>query len=142
MSICTEYDGYNGDNTFWVARLDDGREVYQDDHRPGCTETSAWLRLVAYCNQTGHYVTGLRVQFRDHVETLPDNAEGYFFSLGAVGILASNLVNIAMYLTGYKDGDVVRITKWKVPEIIPFVYEARPYEKCANLTICKRVEHF
>ncbi len=133
--ICTDYDGFNGDSTYWVATLNDGTSVYQDDGRPGCEPSSAWLRLKVFCEQNNRWVTGLRVQFRDHIEAMDPNAEGYYFGRGATGILNEDRT-FGSFFMGVKKGDVVEVKNWIVPEIIVFHTENRPVSECERGLIC------
>jgi hypothetical protein len=90
--ICTERDNYIVNyqecNPSWIVRLSSGLAVFQDDGRPGVTPESAWLRLRAHCQETGDYITEMKIKFRSNVHVLPANADGYYFSKGARGGLS------------------------------------------------------
>src|SRR5688500_10269504 len=68
----------------WVAVLSNGETVYQDDDRPGIKPESAWIRLGNYVNNRGLHIVALSFQFRSHVISLPENADGYYFAKGAL----------------------------------------------------------
>ena len=134
--VCTVNDGFLGDQTGWWVELNDGQRAYMDDGRPGLQERSAWLRLIEYCKQTGLYPINFVIQFRDHAESLPAHAEGYFFSLGALGGTQMT-ETFSLFVTGYKVGNIVKVRKWKVPEIIVISDEDRLFEDCKHLMICR-----
>lgn len=132
--LCFEYDGYNGDGTFWTATLNNGKVVYQDDGRECYEEPSTWLRLIEYCKANSLYIIEFNVRFRDHVEHLPSNAEGYFFSKGCAAIWGDD-TSYNQYVMGYLEDNTVKITKWVVPAIIPMEKVNRDYETCKHLVI-------
>ena len=78
--ICTAIDDFICDATVWIAHLDNGLKVYQDDDRPGLTERVAWLRLKQYIHDNHCNITGLFLRFRSHeLQVVPQNKDGYFF---------------------------------------------------------------
>lgn len=132
--ICTEYDGFNGDSTFWTATLNNGLVVYQDDGREIYEESSSWLRLIEYCKKNSVYLTGFQIQFRDHIERLPDNALGYFFSKGVSATWGVERT-FNQFITGYIDEGQVKIKKWLVPELIVMENTTRTISACEHLMI-------
>ena len=117
--ITTEVDDFIRDfqenYTMWIATLNDGTVVYQDDWKPN-VEKAAWLRLKDYCDRPSLHVTELRAQFRDHVERVPSNADGYTFRFG-VGADWGGPTR-QQYVLGYVVGDTRRKVVYKVPELI------------------------
>lgn len=117
--ISTQLDDFilNKDSTIWVAALSDGRKVYQDDDRPDYDPTSAWLRLQRYVetNKECIMMTGLALQFRDHIIHLPDNQSGYYFSKG---IKARPEVSKQHYVVGYLKDKKWWLEWYMVPELI------------------------
>lgn len=114
---------YEG-NTRWIVTLNDGRSVYQDDGRPGLDKESAWERLYYFCQETGLYITGMRLQFRSHVEHLEPNKEGYFF---CKSILGSPFMekNFHYFVAGYLENGIIYTRTWKIPELIVYEEERR-----------------
>jgi len=51
------------DSTIWIAKLSDGRLVYEDDDRPGYDERSAWKRLKVFCEVNKLYVQQMFIRF-------------------------------------------------------------------------------
>ena len=122
MSVCTEWDTYINDfrltNTMWFAELSNGEKVLQDDGRPGVKPSSAWIRLVDYCNENDLYVTKLYFSNGDGL-TYPfddeDGLEGAYFMKGASGDLFTSDTTYT-YVFGNVDGNEIRIKKYSVPD--------------------------
>ncbi len=107
------------DNTRWVAKLSNGFSVFEDDNRPGLEQKNSWLRLKEYIEETGLRIVGMYLQFRSHIEKMPDNAAGYYLSKGAgVYFGAGTSPTYQFLIAGVLDNDVVRCTWWKCPELI------------------------
>lgn len=103
------------DFTRWIAYLDDGTKVYQDDGRPLETEP-AWLRLKTYCQVNKRYIKQLILQFRDHFEPLPPNKDGYMFKFGAGATWGGPTYQ--QYIVGYiEDGRLYKFV-YNIPELI------------------------
>ncbi len=102
-------------DTIWVASLNNGETIYQDDMLPG--NDSAWVRMREYCQENVLYLVDLELRFRHFVKKQPSNAEGYFFCKSLLGAMfSSHLLNY--YSVGYvKDGKIWS-QKWKVPELV------------------------
>jgi len=129
MSICTAEDEYTQSLALtearWVATLNSGLTVYQDDARPGLEVESAWLRLKEFLQSTGDYITALRIEFRSHVERpVPDHAEGYFFRRSAIGCLTSQTTK-GFFLVGHLQKSEILVQRWSVPELILVEKEVR-----------------
>lgn len=136
--ICTERDEYiqsiEEDQTMWIVKLNDGTTVYQDDTRGGY-QASAWERLKAYCITHGTYITEMKLKFRDHVEHLPSNQEGYYFVKSSEGFMGGQSTN--NYVVGYVDGDIIRTRKYKIPELLKIGDGTRELAKNERLLIRK-----
>lgn len=138
--ICTEVDNWLQErmmgSTVWVVKLNDETIVYQDDDRnyPG---DSAWLRLKQYCEQNQKYIISMYLKFRSHVEHLPDNKEGYSFIKSLRGFYSSEL-QYHFYNCGYlhDDGSFI-FEKWKVPELLMDLKEARNLDDYRHVFIQK-----
>jgi hypothetical protein len=120
------------DKTFWIAKLSDGRTVYQDDDRPDYEERNAWLRLKKFCEENNLFVTQVKIQFRDHIEVLPESNEGYFFRYGAFGCLKSKK-SYSRFIVGPVKNNQVEVQVWRIPEIIL----ENEYSETRNIEDCK-----
>lgn len=106
----------------WIATVTDGidtSEVWQDDGRPGL-ERSAWIRLQQYVKEHNLRVIGLRLQFRSHVEPLPSNADGYYFSNIFVGGMGGSMEG---YRVGYLHNNKWHLLTFQKPELVQKEYD-------------------
>lgn len=135
--ICTTRDEYiqsiEEDQTLWIATLNDGTTVYQDDGRH---ILSAWSRLKEYCEENNVYITGLKIKFRDHVEHLPSNKDGYYFIKCSECYMGSKPTH--NYVVGYIESGQIITIKYRVPEILKMDDGVRDIEKNSNLLIRKK----
>lgn len=100
----------------WIAELSDGTTAYQDDGHPERSNQPSWLRLSLYLKQTRLNIVSLKLRYRSNIaDTLPRNAEGYFFSNMMYSIFGSH--SGTCYVIGYKDGDVIKTEDWLVPNL-------------------------
>ena len=128
--ICEKEDSFLEDKTIWIAVLNNGQTVYQDDDRENLEERSAWIRLKSYLNKNNLKINSLYLKFRSNILTiLPVNSSGYFFSKG---IMASTSYekNVFYYSIGYIDDQKVFIKKIKIPELLLFEQEVREVYNC------------
>lgn len=111
-----------GREALWVAQLDDGLTVYQDDGEGD--PPSAWLRLGAYLRLGGKRIARLHLKFRARWlhDVVPGGARGYFFSRSASVVAGSPTVS--SYLMGAVHGlsengmaADVSVSRWYVPEL-------------------------
>jgi len=112
--------------TLWIATLDDGTTVYQDDDRDGISPPSAWLRLREHCRVNSRHIVRLFLRFRSHVEHLPENADGYFFCKAALGVFGNDHTQ-HFYVVGSLKNGILTVDKWKIPELIRWETETREY---------------
>lgn len=131
--ICNLYDkNYFEDKSIWVVELSNGEIVYQDDGKNSDIEYSAWIRLKTYILENNLTIKKMYIRFRSNIiYPLEDNAEGYFFSIGIIGMMSSS-DNINFYIVGSLKKDKVYIKKIKVPELIVFDEEERDANKCSD----------
>lgn len=139
----------------WIATLNDGREVFADDDRPGIQPASAWIRLNRYIQYENNNINalkpvfellpllkskeiligsnslsflsivGLRIYFRGREAKVPDNQQGYFFSKAAGAVMFGDVTH-QYYIIGYIDNNgVLRTSKYKIPELLLFEEEER-----------------
>lgn len=138
--ICTQHDNYiveyQENNPSWTVTLESGLTVFQDDLRPGVEPHSAWERLYNYCHLNNDYVKSMTIRFRSNVHHISDNADGYYFSKGARGLLCSTRT-INLFFVGTLNQGILRVQCWKVPEMLPEAIEERNIEK-AGLCLISR----
>lgn len=106
--------GRREDFTRWIAVLDDDTTVYQDDGRPG-VEEPAWLRLKEYCAQNGRHIVRMYLQFRDHIEHVQSNAEGYYFKFGASAAWGGPTYQ--QFVVGHVENGILHKSTYNVPEL-------------------------
>lgn len=119
MFVCKQEDEFTELKARWVAILDNGETILQDDGRPGAEPASAWLRLREYIRDDRLKIRRLYLQHRSNIVTpLPDDAAGYFFCNRAVALLFDNNT-YGFYVVGYLTKDnQIETQVWKVPELL------------------------
>jgi len=126
--ICTERDkfvaNYIESLPSWVVWLNSGLVVFQDDGRPGVAPLSAWERLYDYCQTHNDYIVKMNIRFRSNVHTLPSDAEGYYFSKGVRGSFGMPITH-QLFFVGALQNDRLKVTCWKVPEMLEEKTETR-----------------
>lgn len=136
--ICTIQDDFVKEKVHWIANLNSGLTVYQDDHRPGIQPYSAWVRLKEYLTETGDYITNMYLQFRSHIEKpLPENCDGYFFAYNDIAISISK-ITLSFYKIGFLKGKVIVIQRWKIPELLPAGVEFRNDDAASLACLIRR----
>jgi hypothetical protein len=104
------------DTSGWQVQLNSGEMVFEDDDRPGHVPSS-WERLCLHCAETGEYPVNMWIRFRDHVEPVGSDKDGYYLFkslLHSPGWAKPNYY----YIAGFLEDGVIKCTKWKLPEII------------------------
>ncbi len=124
-------------DTIWVAGLNNGETIYQDDALPG--NTSAWVRMGQYCQEHGLYLIDFELQFRHFVKKQPSNAEGYFFCKSLLSAMFSVHV-LNYYSVGYVEDGVIYSQKWKVPELVLEMEHERDISETIPEALIMRVE--
>lgn len=120
------------DEVIWIATLNNGLIVYQDDNRPNYE--SAWLRLQKYCKENNLKITHIRCRFRSHWEHIPSNKDGYVFCKSALGDLSSG-ITIGYYNFGYLENGHFIFQKWRIPELLLDTTEERNLDDYQHLLI-------
>lgn len=131
--ICNFYDQeYFEDKAIWIAELSNGIIVYQDDGKNSEIEYSAWIRLKEHLLKNNLCIVKMYIRFRSNIMyLLEDNADGYFFSIGIIGMMSSS-ENINFYILGSVKNNKVHVKKIKIPELIVFDEEERELDKCSE----------
>lgn len=119
-------------HTRWIAKLDNGLEIFQDDFRQYDFEDdrrySTWSRLRDFCYKEDLSIVNLRLQFRTNVQNLPTNSEGYYFCKSILGVFGT-IENLHFFVAGYVMNDVLRVSKWQIPELICIENQIREIRK-------------
>lgn len=131
--ICKTFDKeYFEEKTYWIAELSNGETVYQDDGKNENYEHSAWIRLKKYIEDNNLSINKFYVRFRSNIiYPLQENCDGYFFSIGIIGMMSSE-ENVNFYILGYVLNNKVMIKKIKIPELIVFDEEEREISNCSE----------
>jgi hypothetical protein len=125
------------DSSRWIVHLSNGERVIQDDGRPGVTPESAWLRLQKYCEINKVHIKSMYVQFRSHIEHMPNDRDGYYFCKAILGEWGATRA-VQMYNIGSVCNNQVEVIKWRIPELIPFGDEVRTIEECEKFIIWRQ----
>ena len=140
VKVCVEPDIYLGQycdkNCIWIVELSNGQTVFQDDSRPDVYPESAWIRLKQYCKNENVYIDSMRLQFRSNEIDIGSGADGYYFCKGVSAFMTTNITN-HLYIAGILDNDVVRVSRWKVPELIKEGTELRNPDLAGDCLISK-----
>jgi len=134
MKFCHSFDDFLDlkNEAIWFVDMASGIKILQDDDRPG-EIPSAWERLCIHCKESGDYITNMWIRFRDHIEHIGKDKEGYYF---IKSILSSPMnPSIYFYITGYLEDGVVKCTKWRVPELIVDKTFDRNQEDCGRTNL-------
>ncbi len=101
----------------WIVSLSNSKKVIMDDGRPGL-EPSAWVRLGRYLSEnSGIKIEEMTIHFRSNkIDTLPKNAQGYFFSHGCRGGTPDTTKQ--RFIIGHLKDDVIYLQKYNCPEMI------------------------
>lgn len=137
LFLCSSFDEFLEDKCIWVAHLNTGHVIYQDDKRPGRFEPSAWKRLGKVIREVpGIYIKKMQLKFRSHVIDLPSDKECYFYSHGVVKGMNSNGESF-FHIVGWtseKESKMLDLVWYKTPELIPTrnmsraLADCRPYQ--------------
>jgi hypothetical protein len=107
-------------NARWIATLSDGRTAYDNNRE----DVSTWSELHDFCYANGIWITKLYAHFRSNYIHLPSGKEGYFFTRSVLGSLMEGS-NTYYFLLGYIEDNVVKIQKYRIPEMILVETEER-----------------
>tara|TARA_Y100000592_G_scaffold100806_1_gene182939 strand:+ start:2989 stop:3441 length:453 start_codon:yes stop_codon:yes gene_type:complete len=117
--LCTQPDYFIEDKPIWYVHLSDGLTVYQDDNRPGQHEPCAWRRLWQYCKDKNVSIQSMSIRFRSNIVHIPnqDNAEGYYFSYGAIKEI-TDIKTRSYYICGTLRNNKINSSWYATPELL------------------------
>lgn len=121
---------YTHREAIWVAELDNGEIIYQDDYRPEFDQqdvtNKAWNRLKRYCLSKNLKIVDMYLKFWDNeVRPLPRNCSCYYFKRRFGGV-AGGFQQKYMILGFYQeDLDRFKIFCYTIPELQLFEVEER-----------------
>jgi hypothetical protein len=111
----------------WLAHLSDGSTVYQDDGRPGASPPSAWLRLQTFLLERPDLrILGFSLRFRDNFHRMVVGASPTYFFRKAISAVVGSSERADFILIGTIENAIIKLTRWKVPELILMGVEERP----------------
>jgi hypothetical protein len=64
------------------------------------------------------------IQFRTNIQHLPENADGYYFCKSALGAFGTS-ETFHFFVTGHVDDGIIRVRKFKTPELLLTEEESR-----------------
>lgn len=109
-------DNHMVQHVVWCAILSNSLSIIQDDEHPDKKgQVSAWERLSAYCKATSNNIVSMKLQFRTVIKNLEIGKDGVFFCKSVIGGISGN--NVFSYLTGTLDGDILKVVKWRTPDL-------------------------
>lgn len=119
--LSKQYDewltNYAEGNTIWVVTLNNGETIYADDGREGVEPISAWVRLASYVKEHELRIVSMHIRFRSNTMSLEPNCDGYYFCRCARGWYGDTKT-YEYFIIGTLKGDILKVQKWLVPEII------------------------
>lgn len=133
-------DNHMVTNAVWCATLSNGENVIEDDGRPNLSTValaSAWERLRLYCRLKNLHINAMKIKFRTNERHLEIGDDGVFFCKSVLGGISGK--NVFSYLTGRVDGDILKVVKWRVPDLeqVAFINDAMvDYRDPANYEDC------
>ena len=134
--LTTAVDDLCREKPIWVAELNSGQMVFQDDYRPGVSEHSAWIRLGKYVKETGDFIARLRIQFCSNMVWVEQSDLGYYFSKGCGVFLAQSQVSIDFYSVGHMvSEDIIIVKQFKTPEMLYMTDVRRTVEESGDRLI-------
>lgn len=99
------------DDVVWGVQLSDDRLIYQNPEE----EFPTWLLLKDFLEETPLDIVRMWVQFREHIQELPQNREGYYYCKGAIAAPANP--TFPHYVMGYLGGDTIYKSWYSTPAL-------------------------
>lgn len=134
MKVSTSIDDYIRENQpIWIADLNDGTSVFQDDFRPGCKEHSAWIRLQKYLTDGKLSIVRLKLKFWSNVIFTQENKKGYYFSKGCSAFMNDNK-SYESYNVGFltDDKQCIIVQEYVLPALLPLRQFNKTYQEAKN----------
>lgn len=123
----------------WIASLSNGQTAFQKDEHPDMEFSNSWLGLKKYCEDNQIYVKDLYLRFRDHLEPIAKNADGFFFIKSILGNITGYCQNF--YHTGayYEGKNHIKVDKWLIPEILVLEHQDRLIDETVLPSLIRKV---
>lgn len=124
---------YDKGQAIWIAHLEQGKCVYQDDYRPGQSHYSAWVRLAEHLRLTGDKIVSMSIKFRSNIfRNIVSKSDGYFFAKSLLAVYgAKDPINF--YLIGNLTNGKIMVQKWETPSLLHVETTSRDYAPSINL---------
>lgn len=120
--ICTKEQYYSSkptDTTFVKV-------VFDNEYHGIVLNTMDWRNCKKYAEENKLKIKDLSIRIRSNFENINvDNCEGVFFKTGSVAQLGAVFNTFNTFLLGVKDKNIVKIRKYRIPEIIMYSEEER-----------------
>ena len=120
--ICTKEQYYSSkpaDKTFVKVVFDNG-------YHGIVLNTMDWRNCKKYVEENKLKIKELSVRIRSNFENINiDDCEGVFFKTGSVAQLGAAFNSFNTFLLGVKDKNIIKIKKYRIPEIIMYSEEDR-----------------
>ena len=100
------------DDVVWGVELSNGEIVYQNPEE----ETPSWFSLKDYLKENNLLITRMWIQFRENVQHLPPNRDGYYYCKGAAGSPVSPTEQY--YVVGFLGGTTIYKSWYHVPALV------------------------
>lgn len=111
----------------WVCILSNGETIYQDDGRFS-NQIPTWTRLKKYIENSDLKIKNLYIQFRSNKQfPLPENSDAYLFCNSVIG--SPGMVTLGFFIIGFVENGILKVQRWKIPELVLIEEETREIEK-------------
>ena len=143
--LCFKEDSYiiDKDDPYWIITLSEGRQVYQDDDRPGEEISSAWLRLREYLIDNPQVdIEEMVVKFRSNRIRIELSGDGLYLCKGIIAqigvqtTVATQRPNRHYLIFGNVVDGKAHVKKCNLPELnITDEHEVREIEEDSECVI-------
>ena len=120
--ICTKEQYYSSkpaDKTFVKI-------IFDNNYHGIVLNTMDWRKCKEYVEENKVKIKEVSIRIRSNFENINiDNCEGVFFKTGSVAQLGACFNSFNTFLLGVKDKNIIKIKKYRIPEIIMYSEEER-----------------
>jgi hypothetical protein len=120
--ICTKEQYYSSkptDKTFVKI-------IFDNNYHGIVLNTMDWRKCKEYAEENKVKIKEVSIRIRSNFENINiDNCEGVFFKTGSVAQLGACFNSFNTFLLGVKDKNIIKIKKYRIPEIIMYSEEDR-----------------
>lgn len=148
--ICTEVSPEEVRNrAMWIATLNDGTVVYQQDNHADYEFENSWLGLKKYCNNNKLSVINVKLRFRDNIITILSDSNltfgGFYLTRGVVREISADsieryFITIARYVDKVEDDQSLLGCSYSIPELQWFLTFDIPYNEETMRSVIKHAK--